>query len=147
MSEEKFSSLRRLFIDAVKYGAVSVIALVVDFGVLLLLHSVWHVNYLVAATISFLLGLVVNYYLSHNRVFTDPKIKNKAMNFVAFGSIGLIGLVANDLIMWACHDGLGISVAFSKIISVVIVFFWNFLARRQFLYQGHKQEVTNDSES
>lgn len=147
MSEDTFSSLRRLFFDAVKYGAVSVIALVVDFGVLLLLHSVWGVNYLIAATISFLLGLIVNYYLSHNRVFTDPKIKNKTMNFVAFSTIGLIGLVANDLIMWAGHDGLGMSVTLSKVISVVIVFFWNFLARRQFLYQGHKQEVMHGSES
>lgn len=128
----------KLIIDMVKYASVSVIALVVDFGSLMLLNTVWHVNYLVAATIAFLFGLVVNYYLSHNRIFTDPKIKSKAMNFAAFGIIGVIGLIGNDIIMWACHDRLGFSVAVSKIISVVIVFFWNFLARRQFLYEGHK---------
>ena len=66
--------MKRLFIDMFRYGIVSVVALAVDFGLLMFLNYSLHVNYLIAATISFLAGLVVNYLLSHNRVFTDPKI-------------------------------------------------------------------------
>ena len=132
--------MKKLFIDMAKYGAVSVVALIVDFGGLLLLNSVFHVNYLVAATIAFILGLFVNYALSNNRVFTDPKIKNKMGNFTAFAAIGIVGLIGNDVIMWICHEGIKLSVFYSKCIAVAIVFFWNFLARRQFLYQGHKSD-------
>lgn len=138
MSEEKSTSLRRLFVDAVRYGFVSIAALVVDFGALLLLHSAWNINYLAAATAAFLLGLVVNYYLSHNRVFKDQKIKNRAVNFFAFGIIGVIGLLGNNFILWLCHEQLGWTLVAAKIVSVAIIFFWNFLARRQFLYEGHK---------
>lgn len=130
--------MRRLFVDMLRYGFVSVAALVVDFGILMLLNSTFGVNYLIAATTSFILGLIVNYLLSNNHVFTDPKIKNKAVNFVAFSLIGVIGLVGNDVIIWICHEKIGLTVFLAKCISVVIIFFWNFLARRQFLYQGHK---------
>lgn len=140
MREDKKASLRRLFVDAMKYGAVSVIALAVDFGSLLILHSVFNIHYLLAATISFLFGLVVNYTLSHERVFTDPVIKNRPVNFLVFAVIGVIGLIGNDFIMWFGHECMGLTVFWSKCIAVGIVFFWNFLARRQLLYSGHRSK-------
>ena len=123
----KSGGLKRLIVDGMKYGITSVVALVVDFGTLLVLNHVFNVNYLVAATIAFLLGLIVNYAMSHNRVFTDPVLKNKSTNFIAFGLIGVIGL-------------------FAKIVAVAVVFFWNFLARRQLLYRGHKYDNQNEGE-
>lgn len=109
--------MKRLFSDMVRYGFVSVAALLVDFGILMLLHSVFGMNYLVSATIGFSLGLIVNYWFSNNKVFTNPKIKSKAMNFAAFATIGIIGLMANDVIIWFSHDRLGLSVFMSKVIS------------------------------
>lgn len=137
----------RLFKDMLKYGLVSIIALVVDFCSLLVLNSVFHVHYLTSATIAFLLGLTANYILSNNRVFTGPKISNKTLNFIAFGTIGIIGLASTNFILWMCYEKIGLGLVLAKIISVVIVFFWNFLARRQFLYQGHKitkETISND---
>lgn len=132
--------MRSLFVDMLKYGTVSVIALIVDFGTLLVLNFVFNVNYLMSASVGFTLGLIVNFFLSNERVFTDPRIKSKTANFAAFALVGVVGLVANDAIIWLCHGVLNLSIFISKCIAVVIVFFWNFLARRQFLYQGHKSE-------
>ena len=140
----KSGGLKRLIVDGMKYGITSVVALVVDFGTLLVLNHVFNVNYLVAATIAFLLGLIVNYAMSHNRVFTDPVLKNKSTNFIAFGLIGVIGLFANDIIIWFAHDKVGLSVLFAKMVAVAVVFFWNFLARRQLLYRGHKYDNQNE---
>ena len=130
--------MNRLFVDMMRYGAVSVLALVVDFGTLMLLANWLQVNYLVAATIAFLLGLITNYALSHNRVFTDPKITSQAGNFAVFATIGVIGLLGNNAILWLGHQQFGMPLTVAKCIAVAVVFFWNFLARRQFLYQGHK---------
>lgn len=132
--------MRSLFVDMIKYGTVSVIALIVDFGTLLVLNLVFNVNYLMSASVGFTLGLIVNFFLSNERVFAGPRIKNKTVNFAAFALIGVVGLVANDVIIWLCHGVLHLSVFISKCIAVAVVFFWNFLARRQFLYQGHKSE-------
>ena len=142
----KSEGLKRLIIDATKYGVVSVAALAVDFWTLVLLNYTFGVNYLVAATVGFLLGLIVNFAMSHNKVFTDPVLKNKSANFIAFGLIGVIGLFANDIIIWFAHDKVGLSVLFAKIVAVAVVFFWNFLARRQLLYRGHKYDNQNEGE-
>lgn len=121
----------------VKYGIASVLALGVDLGLLLLLIHVFKVNYLVAASIAFCVGLIVNFAVSHNRIFKNQRIKNNVYNFAAFTAIGVIGLCVNAVILWVCFDIMNLSLIVSKCISVVIVFFWNFLGRRQFLYQGH----------
>jgi len=125
---------KKLLRDMVHYGFVSVFALFVDFGSLLILNSIFHVNYLIASTVAFLLGTIANFALSNGRIFKNPIIKNRAGNFIAFTVVGLAGLVANDIIIWLCHSQFGFNVPLSKCVSVVIVFFWNFLARRQFLY-------------
>lgn len=121
--------------DMVKYGAVSVIALVVDFSSMMLMHSLG-INYLLATTLAFLFGLVTNYVISNRLVFKNPKINNSQILFIAFGLVGVIGLIINDFIIWFTHSELQLNLVLSKIIAVTIVFFWNFLARRNFLYHG-----------
>lgn len=118
----------------VRYALVSVVALLADLGVLFSLYYIFHINYLVAASVGFAVGLIVNYKMSHNRIFVNPKIESRMMNFGAFAAIGLIGLVANDVVIWLGHSVLGYTVVVAKIIAVALVFFWNFLARRQMLY-------------
>ena len=95
-----------------------------------------HVNYLVAATIAFLVGTLVNFGLSHGYVFHNPVIENQAVNFAAYAAIGAVSLAGNDIIIWFCHSKLQMSLLLAKSVAVAIVFFWNFLARRQFLYRG-----------
>lgn len=125
--------------DLFKYGFVAVFALAADAGSLFALHALG-MNYLIAATIAFLLGTLVNFTLSNGYVFKDPVIKNKGVNFMAFTLIGVISLLFNNVIIWACFSQLGLGLVTAKAIAVSIVFFWNFLARRHFLYNGHKRE-------
>ena len=134
---------RQLIQDLFKYGIVAVFALAADFGSLLTLHALG-VQYLVAATLAFLIGTVVNFTLSHGHVFKDPVIKNKMAHFGAFVSIGVLGLIGNDVIIWYFHSKINLGLAIAKIIAVVIVFSWNFLARRQFLYKRHQVPISKE---
>jgi putative flippase GtrA len=122
------------YVQFFRYGFVSIAALVVDFGGLILLKQYGHLNYLVAATISFLAGLIVNYLLSSLWVFHSSKILNKKNEFLLFAGIGLIGLGLTDLILWALTSGLGIYYVFSKAIATVIVYFWNFGVRKKYIF-------------
>lgn len=56
---------------------VSVIALIVDFGGLVILKEFFGINYLVAATLSFLMGVTVNYFMSIWWVFANRKLASK----------------------------------------------------------------------
>ena len=82
-------------------------------------------NYLLAATISFIAGLLVNYALSKFWVFHDSKLHNQTHEFLFFSLIGLVGLGLNDLIFWILTSGLGLFYIFSNVIATFIVDFWN----------------------
>ena len=119
-----------------RYGIVGGIAFVVDYGTLLFLTEVCHVHYLLSAGIAFVLGLVCNYVLSTRFVFGESRLKSQWAEFTAFLIIGAVGLVLNEIILYVCQDLIGIHYMLGKIISTVIVFFWNFLARRFLLFKS-----------
>lgn len=122
------------YVQFFRYGFVSTAALVVDFGGLVVLKEYGHMNYLVAASISFLGGLFVNYSLSRLWVFHSSKLLNKWHEFSIFAGIGLIGLVFTDLILWTLTSGVGLHYILSKAIATMIVYFWNFGARKKYLF-------------
>ena len=128
------------FIQFVRYGLVSVIALAVDFGCMVLLVELFSIHYLVAATVSFISGLVVNYLLSRAWVFTERKYESRVKEFIIFTSIGIVGLLLNNSIMWLAVEKIGIYYIFSKIIATILVFFWNFGLRKMLVFKEVKTE-------
>ena len=128
------------FIQFVRYGLVSVIALAVDFGGMVLLVELLSIHYLVAATVSFISGLAVNYLLSRAWVFTERKYESRVKEFIIFTSIGIVGLLLNNSIMWLAVEKIGIYYIFSKIIATILVFFWNFGLRKMLVFKQVKTE-------
>lgn len=126
---------RRLLAEMIRYGLVSVIALVVDYATL---YICWHLlgwHYLTAATLAFALGIVANYICSRIWVFDETK-HHRWIELAIFLAVGVTGLGLNNLIMYLAHDHFGVHVMVSKLISTAIVFFWNFLLRRFLIYTG-----------
>ncbi len=132
LKEKPDSLIGQLF----RYAIVGGISFVVDYGSLWLLTEKAGLPYLWSAAIAFILGLICNYLLSTAWVFGESRIKNAWGEFLAFAIIGVIGLGLNELIMYACTDGLGFHYMLSKIVSTGIVFFWNFLARRFLVFKS-----------
>ncbi len=123
------------FIQLFRYGFVGGLAFLVDYGTLVLLTEFAGMHYLLAATISFILGLITNYLLSITWVFNQHKLNNRWVEFLLFAFIGVVGLGLNDTIMFLCTERCGIHYTLSKIIATAIVFFWNFLARKLILFK------------
>jgi putative flippase GtrA len=113
---------------------VSIIALFVDFGMLIVFKEVFGIHYLVAAALSFMLGVAVNYALSVTWVFADRKLSSRRMEFTIFFVICAIGLVLNLLIIAGLVQWFQFDYRVAKIVSTIIVFFWNFIARKKILY-------------
>lgn len=121
-------------IQFIRYGLVSGAALVVDFGGMILLKEVFHVNYLIAATISFVLGLIVNYLLSLVWVFERSQYSRKK-EFTIFAAIGICGLGLNDVVIWLLTGKLGVFYVLSKLVATLLTFLWNFSARKYLLFK------------
>lgn len=125
-------------IQLFRYGFVGGAAFIVDYGILILLTELFGLHYLLSATISFLLGLITNYLLSISWVFNKRSVSNRWTEFFIFSVIGIIGLGLNNLIMYLCTEKVLIHYTISKIVATVIVFFWNFLARKALLFKEKK---------
>ena len=75
----------------------------------------------------------MNYNLSVKWVFNVKVSNRKFGKFILFGIIGVVGLGLNELIIWLVTEKLHVYYLYSKMISTIIVLFWNFLARRNLL--------------
>lgn len=120
------------FIQFFRYVFVGGAAFVVDAAVLWLCSL--KMNYLLATAIAFAAGLIANYLLSKWLVFTRRKGR-AAMEFLAYGVIGVIGLGITEGLMYLLTGVIGLHLLISKIIAAAIVLVWNFAARKILLYR------------
>lgn len=126
----------RLIVDMVKYGAASGVALALDAMTLLCLNKILGVNYLLAAAIGFLLGLLLVYALSVRYVFRDSRTLHPSHEALGFLVTGLVGLVLNEALMGFFVGEMGLGVAMAKLPTVAVVFAFNFTARRSLLFSN-----------
>ena len=123
-----------IMIQLFRYVFVGGTAFVVDFFFLYFFSDICGIYYLVSAVFSFIISVLVNYVMSTRWVFNQDNIENKVVEFNLFMLISTIGLVFTDILLYFFTDICGMHYLISKIISAVIVLFWNFLARRVMFY-------------
>jgi putative flippase GtrA len=119
-----------MILQFVKYLGAAFIGLIADFGSLVIAKEVFNAHYLVAATIGFLVGLIVVYYASNAFVFGQSKIQSKKFEFALFALIGIVGLVLLNIIMWISTGLFEVNYLISKVGATAIIYCWNFFARR-----------------
>jgi putative flippase GtrA len=118
-----------------RYVVVGGMAFLVDFGLLYVLTEYAGIHYLVSAAVSFVCGLVVNYYLSRVWVFDRRTMENVAVEMLAFAAIGVVGLGLNEGIIWFVREKIHFHYMIAKAISAGIVLVWNFGARKALLFR------------
>ncbi|MCU0848351.1 MAG: GtrA family protein [Spirochaetes bacterium] len=123
-----------VFVQFIRNGVTSVIAFAFDFGILYALTDVFLVYYLISASVSYLTGHVVNYLLSIRWVFSRRKYDAVHVEFTIFLVIGFLGLGLNALLMWGFTDLAGLHYLMSKLATIVIVYFFNFFAKKYLLF-------------
>ena len=111
------------------------LATIVDFGFLYFFTEFVNIYYLTSAALAFILGLTTNYILSIVWVFNRRKFTKKWLEFVIFAIIGIVGLILNELIIWYFTEYVHFHYLLSKVVSTIVVFSWNFLARKFILFR------------
>lgn len=119
-----------------RYVFVGGFSFIVDYGLLFILTEFFHLFYLISATISFIVGLVINYLLSTKWIFKKSKLSSTTLEFIIYGIIGVIGLILNNIMLFIFTDLLIIHYMISKLITAVIVMGWNFFGRRIILFNN-----------
>lgn len=130
--------MKHLVREAFLYCVASGVALVADFGSLWLLVEIFHLHYLVAAAIAFLIGTAIVYSASVSVIFTHRRVQDRRLEFGAFAAIGMLGLIVNLLVLKIAVDGFGAHYLVGKLASVFFTFSLNFGLRRTFLFSTSK---------
>ena len=125
------------FSRIIRYTAIAFIALCVDLGTLLIAKECFHYHYLIAAALGFIFGFFTNYFLSMKFVFQD--LTQRKFAGLLFFFFFLLGLLLNEIIVWFFTDIVLFYYLMSKGLAIIIVFFWNYLARRYFCFKGGRQ--------
>ncbi|MCL1799532.1 MAG: GtrA family protein [Eggerthellaceae bacterium] len=125
--------MKKLLAQIMKFSVVGVIAFLIDYGLMILLTEVFHVDYLVSATVSFTVAVVFNYLASMRYVFKHKEGLSRKREFIIFVVLSVIGLGLNDLFMWIGVSLFGIDYRITKIAATFIVTIWNFTTRKIFL--------------
>ncbi len=127
--------LGKLIAQIVKFGIVGFIAFCIDYGIFLVLTYLFGVNYLAAAAISFLVSTIFNYTASMRYVFQGKETQTAMQQFTIFFVLSVIGLVLNQIFLWACVDICAIAEWAGKLIATALVMVYNFITRKIFLEQ------------
>jgi putative flippase GtrA len=143
---QKQPNFRVISFELFRYSVISGVALLVDFACLL---SLTHfINYLLAASISFVAGGVLAYYLSIRFVFEQHTLEHGTAELGAFIALGIIGLGVNTLILYLAVNHWSLSLPLSKLLAAGCTFTCNFALRKWLLFShGHSARNTIEAAS
>ena len=120
--------------ELVRYTVAGGLASIVDVGMLVVLTQGLGVYYLHAAALAFGCGLLTSYLLSIGWVFHARTWQNPCVELGLFTLIGGMGLLWCGVCMWLVTEYAHLHYLCSKVVSALVVFCWNFVAKKWVLF-------------
>ncbi len=129
------SRLFNRFRPIILYGVFGSISSGLDFTIYTLLVRYVGVHYVVANCFSVLCGISTSFVLNRNYNF---KVKDKTkQRFTMFLTIGLCGMLLSNLILWLCIETFHFHTILSKLLSIVLVVFFQFLLNKYLTFKSY----------
>ena len=128
------------FKQFLSYFGVGGISALVEWAVFSLFEYLLNIPYLLATILAFLVSTTVNWILGRTFTFKDSTFQEKKTKevFLVF-FVSAIGLAFNLLLMYVFVDLVGMNTnllkTLAKILATGIVFIWNFLSRKLWIYR------------
>jgi len=120
--------------QGLRYGVAAFGGFAADYCTLLMLKEWFGLHYLIAVPIAFVVGLAVNYLIGIWFVFRRGSLQIHH-ELALFLLISLLALAVTEGSMYLFTGILGIDYRYSRIISGVLTYLFNFFTRRSILYK------------
>jgi len=117
-----------------KYFFVGGAAAVVDIGLFTILAGYLGWPWVPVSICTFILATLVNYFLSIKFIFESGVRHQKHLEITAVYIVSILGLVVNQLVLYIAITWLHWGLFVAKISATAIVFFWNYFARKKFVF-------------
>ena len=126
------------FRHLILYGIIGSFSSSIDFAIFTLLVQIVGLHYLVANCISILAGITTSFFLNRNYNF---KVKDNVRGrFAIFLTVGLCGLMLSNIVLYVCVSILDMNKLVSKLLSIVLVVFFQFLINKYITFKPSKYE-------
>lgn len=124
---------KSLIIKFLKFGAVGLSGLIIDFGFTYFFKEILKIQKYIANAIGFTVAASSNYLF--NRIWTfqsnNPQI---AVEYLEFLFISMIGLAINTLVIWLLVSRFKYNFYLSKLFAIGTVTIWNFFMNMYFTF-------------
>ncbi len=90
---------------------------------------------LIATTLGFLSGLLVNYICSITFVYNEKGYSKTRKGFFVFTVLSIIGLIISNIGMYIGYDVLSLNQWIVKVIMTLIVMSYNYLSKRLIIFK------------
>ena len=126
---------KKMIKDLFLYLIVGIIATFAEWLVFYLANDLGGWNYMVATVVAYILSTFVN-WLAGRIIMFKESAKGILYDLLCVYGASVICLVLNLLRMWVAVEGCRINDMIAKIAATGIVFIWNFLIRKFFIYKN-----------
>lgn len=126
------------FRHLILYGIIGSFSSSIDFAIFTLLVQIVGLHYLVANSISILVGITTSFFLNRNYNF---KVKDNVKGrFLIFLSVGLCGLMLSNFSLYVFVSAFDMNKLLSKLLSIVLVVFFQFLINKYVTFKPSRYE-------
>ncbi len=139
MCMEKIVSLYRKNKEIINYLIFGVLTTVVNIVVFALCADVFHIQYLIANVLAWIMSVIFAYVTNRKYVF-ESKSENIGKEITKFFSSRLSTLALDMIVMWLLVDILTASNLIAKVIANILVIVANYILSKVFVFkEGGKQ--------
>ena len=127
--------------EVARYSAGAAVAFVADLATLSVFVEALNVHYLAAATVGFMTGTLVLYWISVRHVFRYRRLKDEREELAVFAAIGALGVLVNLGCMYVAVEVINLHYLAGKIGSAAVTFVTNFGLRRMMLFTPQERKI------
>ncbi len=140
--------VNKTILEMLRFLLVGGVSFIVDFGFLIVFQEfvfkTMANGVLISAALSFLISLIVHYFLAVFWAFRNHRVATSTDHVIA-GSLFIltnaVGLGINEFAMWIGVSLLAYHYILVKLLATVVVMFWNYTCQKRFIF---KKEFVND---
>ena len=123
LSKERMKEISRFLM-------VGGVCFLLDYGLLYTFTEYGGIDYWYSAALSFVVSVVINYWMCLKLVFRGTKRQNARQATLFIGS-SVAGLVINQIVMWILVECFAVYYMVAKIVSAAAVTAWNYVMKRK----------------
>lgn len=125
--------LNNRFRHLILYGIIGSFSAGLDFLFYTIMVQLVGLHYLVANCMSVIVGISTSFMMNRNYNF---KVKDKVrLRFTIFLIVGLCGLTLSNLLLYVFISSIGMDKLVSKLLSIVLVVFFQFLVNKYITFK------------